>query len=159
MPAFLTGLLGAAKGGLTKGAGTLSELALPFGLDKLLGGGDPPPNFASFEAPGEITDPRQALYQALAGTFRLGQGLSQRRPTTLRSSYVQPGPAPVQVPGLGFQIGGGLGMDPALRDPSLLQQQDRGAMQFDPFQSLEGAGIPQPQRTAEPRSTRERRPR
>lgn len=92
----------------------------------------------SFEGAGEA-DPRRALHQALSGLYRSGQGLAERSPVRLRSSYVpSAGPEPVSIPGLPFQIGGGLGVDPALRDPSLLEGTGRtgGFQTYDPFQSV-----------------------
>lgn len=95
-------------------------------------------------------DPIEALRQALAATNSLGQGLQSRGPTRLRSSYVQKGPAPVQIPGLPFQIGGGLGVDPALADPSLLESAAMPDL---------GGNNPFGPRTAEPRTQpRQRKP-
>lgn len=90
----------------------------------------------SFEQAGSISDPRQSLQQLLMALDRLGQGITERGPSRLRSSFVQKGPEPVSVPGLPFQIGGGLGTDPALMDPSLLVGSGRegpGAFKYDPF--------------------------
>lgn len=91
----------------------------------------------SFTQPGSITDPRQSLYSALQGVYRLGQGLSERKPVTLRSSYIQPSPEPITIPGLPFQIGGGLAHDPALAHPELLTSQGTSDVtKYDPFQSV-----------------------
>lgn len=97
------------------------------------GGGD---SMRSFDAPGQITDPTQHMYQQLSSIYRLGQGLSEGGPVRMRSSYVPAPPAPVNIEGIPFQIGGGLGVDPALKDPSLLEADDRGANKYDPFQSI-----------------------
>ena len=100
-------------------------------------GEDGPRGPQSFVQPGANTDPRQALNQALEAVLRVGQGMQGRGPVQLRSSVVQPGPAPVQLKGLPFQIGGGLGRDPALADPSLLQSNRNASITaMDPFQSL-----------------------
>lgn len=91
----------------------------------------------SFSDPGSITDPKQALYQALQSVYRMGAGLEQRKPTQLRSSYVQAPPEPISIPGLPFQIGGGMGRDPALANPDLLTSHGLdGVMDFGPFQGI-----------------------
>ena len=112
----------------------------------LLGGGDQGPTdpLEYFREPGAMTDPKQKLYQALQARYRLGQGLTERTPVQLRSSYVQPGPSPVSIKGLPFQVGGGFGRDPAYDNRDLLTAQDRGEYKYDPFQSL----IPQKKKEA-----------
>ena len=57
----------------------------------------------------------EGFLQALGG---LGSRVEQQKPVQLRTT-VQRGPEPVRIPGLNFQIGGGLGMDPALDDPMM----------------------------------------
>jgi hypothetical protein len=84
-------------------------------------GGDEGQERQSFAGQGSA-DPIKALQSLLDGTNSMGRALQSRGPTRLRSSAVQKGPEPVQIPGLPFQIGGGLGVDPALADPSLLEQ-------------------------------------
>jgi hypothetical protein len=86
----------------------------------------------SYNRPGSIEDPRQSLQQLLMGLSRLGQGLTERGPVQLRSSYIQAPPSPISIPGVPFQIGGGLATDPALHDPSLLQSQGN-PFKYDPF--------------------------
>ena len=95
----------------------------------------------SFRQPGQITDPKESLYHALQATYRAGQGLSEKTPTRLRSSVVPQGPSPITIPGLGFQIGGGMGHDPALDDPTILDTRptSEGVGKYDPFQSI---GLP-----------------
>lgn len=116
--------------------GKLDPTGLALAGMSLFGGGDDgQQKRKSFGGTG-LTDPRNSLYQALAAINRLGQGLAERRPTRLRSSYVQKGPEPVSIPGLPFQIGGGLGTDPALADPSLLDVDRSAGQKYDPFQSV-----------------------
>lgn len=94
----------------------LSGLSMLGGEDS--GGGN---QRGSYTQANSITDPRQALYQALKGSNVLGEALAKRGPVQLRSAYVPPPPVAVDIPGVPFQIGGGLGRDPALNDPSLLE--------------------------------------
>lgn len=127
----LSNLFGA--GGMFK---QMDPTSLLFGALSLFGGPQQQQR-ESFTQPGAITDPKQALYQALQSVYRTGQGLSERKPVSLRSSYVQAPPVPVNIPGIPFQIGGGLGRDPALGDPSLLTGQGTAdATKYDPFQSI-----------------------
>lgn len=107
-------------------------------LLSLFGGGGAQPT--SFRDPGHMTDPKQAMQETLNGIYRLGQGVTEMAPAKLRSSYVQAGPAPVTIPGLPFQIGGGLGRDPALDNPALLEASGSNPFKYDPFQSLSQAG-------------------
>lgn len=131
----MLGFLGPLMGGIGKGLGKVfgkgskldpTQMALG-GLSALFGGDDGPPPLNSFHkgvdsGAARLVDPIQALYNAINASNNLGVGLNNRlqQGVNLRSSYVQPGPAPVSIPGLGFQIGGGLGTDPAFKDPSLL---------------------------------------
>lgn len=66
--------------------------------------------------------PQNTLIREIESILSLGRGLTEKlsQPVSLRSSYVQPGPKPVSIAGLPFQIGGGLGIDPANFDKSLL---------------------------------------
>jgi hypothetical protein len=132
------------------GGGVLSKIFGKGGIDPtmaaMLGlsaiGGDDEGGGGSgkqYRNPGSSADPVQGLEEALRAIQRLGQGMQRRPGVSMRSSFVQPGAAPVSIPGIPFQIGGGMGTDPALKDPSLLQASGRNqtAMQeFDPFQSL-----------------------
>lgn len=122
----------------------------------MFGGDQQPQRRESFNEPNSISDPRNSLYSSLSALFRLGQGMTERKPFTARSSYIPRGPEPVSIPGLGFQIGGGMGHDPALDDASLLTSPDRGTFKYDPFQSIAqgqfgqagaSAGQPQPSTT------------
>ena len=135
--------------------GGIDPTSLLFGALSLFGGNNGPQQRESFGGTG-LTDPRNALYQALQGTYRAGAGMEQRTPPRLRSSYVQPGPSPVTVPGLNFQIGGGLGQDPALAHPELLEGQGvQDITQFSPFQGVaqrayQEAGQPMPTKRRQP---------
>jgi hypothetical protein len=84
---------------------------------------------------GPLTTPENSLSHALMAIQRLGQGMSGdfNKPINLGQATVQD-IRPVTVPGLPFQIGGGFGTDPALKDPSILQYKSN-AMAYDPFQS------------------------
>jgi hypothetical protein len=132
--------LGGAGGG-----GGLDPTMMILGALSMLGG-DGGPN--SFKGTG--ADPVKAMEAQLSDIRSLGQGLQNRGPAKLsRRSVVQPGPEPVNIPGLNFQIGGGLGKDLALEDPTLLEGPDT---QFD---GLFGAGTQGP---AQPRQVRQRDP-
>lgn len=121
--------------GMGGGGGASNGVNLGLGALSLLKKDNTSPT-QSFDNPGAITDPTQSLNYLLQAIQRLGQGMSERGPTRLRSSVVQGSPAPVNIPGLGFQIGGGMGADPALKDPSLLESDPgRNALnKYDPFQ-------------------------
>jgi hypothetical protein len=129
------------KGILSKvfGKGGLDPTMLAMmGLSAFGGDDEAPGQRQSFRNPGSNIDPVQSREQAMEALLRMGQGLSEKKGPRLRSSYVQPGPAPVQIKGLPFQIGGGLATDPAMMDPSLLQgrsPQENGVTE-DPFQNL-----------------------
>lgn len=116
-------------GKIFKGGFDPTALALG-GLSALFGGGNDGQQVNSYHkgvspAAAQLVDPIQSLYNALAASDRMGVNLSHRLSNGhyLPSSFVQQGPAPVTIPGLSFQIGGGLATDPALRDPSLLRSQ------------------------------------
>lgn len=137
---------GAASGGSMLGGfgGILSKIFGKGGLDPTMlammglsafGGDDSGQERESFSGAG-LADPKDALNRALSAVHRMGQGLGSRGPTKLRA-VAPPPPEPVSIPGLGFQIGGGLGRDPALANPELLEgRSQESAMQFDPFQSI-----------------------
>jgi hypothetical protein len=125
-------------------------------ISSLLGGDEDDDEFDSFRGTGTMSDPVDLLQRATSATHRLGAGLGNKKAPRLRSSYVQAGPAPVTIGGL--QIGGGLGRDPALDDPSLLEGNSiSDVLGFDPFQGVAqtqfaaGPGS-QSGRTAQPRS-------
>lgn len=92
------------------------------GLSQLFGGGNDQQKRVSYSGKG-IVDPVQSLRQALEVINRAGAGFANSRsgPVRLRSSYVPPPMNPISIPGLPFQIGGGLGRDPALDNPALLE--------------------------------------
>lgn len=140
----ILGSLGSAfKGKIDPTALMLGGLsALSGGGDE---GGDPRQSFHKGVSPaaGALVDPIQSLYNFLNATDRLGQFLNTRLSNgyNLRSSVVQPGPKPVSIPGLPFQIGGGFGTDPALLDPSLLMsQQVPGSPAYSTVNTPPGSG-------------------
>ena len=129
-----TGWLGKAA----KGAKGLDYTSLILGGLSMLGGDDSGQERKSFEGTG--ADPTKNLSEMLEAIKRLGKGVQERGPVKLRSSYVPPPPVAVNIPGIPFQIGGGLGRDPALDNPDLLEGSGRGTgMEFDPFQVGEGS--------------------
>jgi hypothetical protein len=65
--------------------------------------------------------PQQTLEEALAAIKSLASSAAASGPPVLKNSVAPAGPAPVTIDGIPFQIGGGMGRDPALKDPSLLQ--------------------------------------
>lgn len=90
-------------------------------LGNMFGGGPDQQQRKSFEGTGP-TDPRNVAFNLLAQLYPMLTATQNRarEGSHLRSAYVPPPPKPVSVPGLPFQIGGGLGTDPALMDPSVL---------------------------------------
>jgi hypothetical protein len=99
--------------------GKLNPTQLLLGGLSLFGGSnDPFQHRESFSNTG--ADPVRTLSGALDAIRGLSANLGHRGPTQMRG-VVPTGPEPVSVPGLPFQIGGGLGTDPALMDPSILQ--------------------------------------
>lgn len=107
------------------------NLLLGLGMS-MFGGGDEGQERTSFRGAG-AADPVDSLNYVLQAIQRIGAGLETRPAPSLRSSVVPGGPAPISLPNIPFQIGGGMGMDPALRDPSLLQGQGLPT-QWQPFQ-------------------------
>lgn len=91
--------------------------AISSGLGGLFGG---PDGQERTGFTGNQSAPR-TLEDALNAVKGFGRALEQRRAPSLPSAFVQPGPSPVRLPGLPFQLGGGLGIDPAIFDRSLLQ--------------------------------------
>lgn len=67
----------------------------------------------------EATNPIELLSQTMTGIGNLQHAIGQL-PISTRSSYVQPGPSPISIPGVPFQIGAGRAVDPALSNPNLL---------------------------------------
>lgn len=149
------GFLGTLGRILGMGNGIIPKLALG-GLSLL--GGDEQDDFRK-PFTGQLTNPETNLNGLLSAIYRLGGALEQAQPPTLRSAVVPAGPAPVSFAGV--QIGGGLGMDPALRDPSLLQAQWTNPMNmFQPFQGVAGNMFSQqpPPTQARVAQTRQRKP-
>lgn len=110
--------------------GKLDPTTMILGALSLLGGGDDAQKRQSYT--GQMTSPENSLHQALEAASRLGQGLAERKPTRLRG--IADAPKPIQIPGLSFQIGGGLGTDPSSAYTGDMFQ--TGNQTYDPFQSL-----------------------
>ena len=85
-------------------AGKIDPTMAALGALSLLGGDDGPQKRQSFAGSGR-TDPKFALAKAFGGTDELLELVGQR----VRNAK------PVVIPELPFQIGGGLGQDPANR--------------------------------------------
>lgn len=90
--------------------------AISSGLGALFGGSDGQER-TGFS--GNQSAPR-TLEDALNAVKGFGRALEGRRAPSVPSAIVQGGPAPARIPGLPFQIGGALGIDPAMFDRSLL---------------------------------------
>jgi hypothetical protein len=96
--------------------------------------------------------PQRTLEEALAAIKGFGANLERRGPAQLRSAVMPPPTQPVRVPGLGIQIGGGLGMDPALKDPSMLTGRGLGGPRGASLRSPSpNATSLDPNHTAKPR--------
>lgn len=91
-------------------------------------GGDGTQHRQSYK--GDLTSPEHSLYNALAATYRSGQGMMDKKPVRLRG-LLPDAPQPVSIPGLGFQIGGGMGHNPA-QDDMEVDSMD-GYRQQNPF--------------------------
>lgn len=87
------------------------------GLSLLGGGGGQDRNSFTGRA-----SPQAVLQRLLTEIDALGGDLRSRGPARLSAgSVVQQGIKPITIPGLPFQIGGGLAQDPAAADPSILE--------------------------------------
>jgi hypothetical protein len=86
---------------------------------------------------GATTNPETVMANNIANHGSIGDLLTKLRKPSMRSSIVAAPPGPVSIPGLGIQIGGGLGRDPALDDPSLVEGQGLASQWAGP------AGTPQ----------------
>lgn len=133
----------AAGAGMNYGKmfGKLDPTTMILGALSLLGGDD---GQKRQSYTGQMTSPENTLHQALEAASRLGQGLAERKPTRLRG--IADAPKPIQIPGLPFQIGGGLGTDPAAAYTG--DMFETGVQSYDPFQSLAKRGQP-PQKPKE----------
>lgn len=113
-------------------------LAAASALGGLLGGGgDEQQKRKTFNRSGGV-DPVKMLQQQLDAIKRLSSAVASRPGVQLRSAVVQGKPNPVNIPGLPFQIGGGLGVDPAIKNPELLKGVGLG-MEGDLFGSPAGS--------------------
>jgi hypothetical protein len=85
--------------------------------------------------------PNRTLEDAMRAIKGFGSNLESRGPARLRTTMAPP-PSPVSIPGLPFQIGGGLGTDPAILDPSILMGRPGAGSegQGTPLQSLFKSG-------------------
>lgn len=97
----------------------------------LFGGDDGPQKRQGYH--GELTNPEDSLHRALSATYRAGQGMMEKKPVKLRG-LLPDAPAPVSIPGLPFQIGGGMGHNPAQDDMDVDSME--GYRNYDPFQSV-----------------------
>lgn len=99
------------KGGLDPTMLLLSGLSF-------LGGDENDDNRQSFAGTG--ADPVRTLTELFEAIRRLSGSLADMPPPSMSSSFVPRGPEPISVPGVPFQIGGGMGVDPALGNPGML---------------------------------------
>jgi hypothetical protein len=116
----------------------LTIMALIGGGSSLLGGLFGGSDGQERRAYSGAVSPNKTLQDAMAAIKGFGSQQAQQGPVRLRTTMAPP-TRPVQIPGLPFQIGGGLGTDPALMDPSMLM--GRGAQapgQANPMQALFG---------------------
>lgn len=121
---------GGAGGGISGFLGKMSKAGLDpttlaLGGMSMLGG--PSDNLKSNDK--TSIDPVTRMTEALDALKQSSANIASRGPTQLRSSFVPAPPAAINVPGVPFQIGGGLGRDPALDNPALLE----GAAPQNPF--------------------------
>jgi hypothetical protein len=98
-------------GKLFNGKG-LDATTLLLGGMSMLGGDGTEDNLTSFA--GTSADPTRRMTEALDAIKNMTSQVQSRGPSQLRSN-LGPSPISVDVPGVPFQIGGGLGMDPAIR--------------------------------------------
>jgi hypothetical protein len=96
----------------------LDPTALALGGMSLLGGEEVDDPQLSLR--GTTADPVVRMTEALDAIKNLTSGIQSKGPSRLRSPLQTTQPlAPVSIPGIPFQIGGGLGRDPALPDPMM----------------------------------------
>jgi hypothetical protein len=145
-----TGLGGFSSSGASGMGGFFGKLFGNRGLDptalllgglSMFGGDESEDPRSSFKGAG-AADPITALNKALSMIDQLGASLQKRQGMNMTSSQLAPPPAPVSIPGIPFQIGGGLGTDPALRDATLLQVPPPPNAGFQGSTDPAGAGRP-----------------
>jgi hypothetical protein len=108
--------IGGSSGAKYSGRSGMDPLTIAAIASSLLGpmlGGNDQQERKSY---GGRVSPQNTLQDALDAVKSFGMQLESRGPARLRSTVPMP-VGPVSIPGLGFQIGGGLGHDPALDDP------------------------------------------
>jgi hypothetical protein len=107
---------------------------------------------------GTTADPVRGLTESMDVIKSLTNALASRGSRRLSGGGVKTA-EPINIEGLPFQIGGGLGMDPATLDPSILEGRDNSGL-GELFQHvLQWQGAPPPGGpTAQPRSVRQRSP-
>jgi len=98
-------------------------------LSMLGGGGEGSPATPHKQYEGPLVNPTDQLYHSLSEHYRVGQGLLEAPPVTLRS-VTPPKAAPVTVAGV--QIGGGLATPPG----DITVDPYAGIRNYDPFQSI-----------------------
>lgn len=123
----------------------LDPTSLILGGLSLFGGDEGGQERQSFK--GGATDPRRNLEQLLRDYARVKQGVMNQGPPRLRNTYTA-APKPISIPGLPFQIGGGLGRDPAIDRPELLEGQGLGS----------SFGQTQPEIPGQPLTAKQRKP-
>jgi hypothetical protein len=77
-------------------------------------------------------DPVMTLRDALDSIKRMGMSLGSAPPTKLSGIQMKK-PSPVNIPGIPFQIGGGLGVDPGQGDPAYLNPYALAEQIFKPM--------------------------
>lgn len=102
-------------------------------------GKDPDPFQKRTSFAGTGADPVRTLTDSLSAIKNLSATIASHGQPSLRQATVQDGPAPVTIPGIPFQIGGGFGSDPALKDPTMLDSKPIA----DPFGSTAQPAQPQ----------------
>lgn len=107
---------------------------------------------------GTTADPVRSLTESMDVIKSLSNALASRGSRKLSGGGVKT-PSPINIEGLPFQIGGGLGMDPATADPSILEGRNNSGL-GELFQHvLQWQGAPPPGGPqAQPRPVRQRNP-
>jgi len=148
------------------GEGFAGDAVLAAILSQLGGDGDNQLSDERFNRLHPFTDPRASDESRLfthplnivedtnKNLQRLGFQVANRDPASLPTSFVQPGSGPINIPGIPFQIGGGLGTDPAFLDRDLLIAPDRGVDFSGLFPLGDPERVPLSNKPNEPTPTR-----